>query len=629
MRNSGTTLRPVGDRTARRTATATVGVVASAMVLWAVLAWAFANDRGIGFQDEGLYLLAADPPSPTAGWVTPFGWHTAPFFELVGHDIGRFRTLGLWLLVLAGALLGHTVARRIVGDADDRAPRATRVGTAAIGALGAPLLTSGFLRTPGYNWVNLLGLMLATTGAVLASTVSTGTTSLWRSRRLHVALALLTLGVWFTVPAKPSSAPLFLLAATAFLAPQFRRRTGTVALMTVAWSAAWTTFGLLLGWWPSNFLEVLQRSADFPPLDRNQTLPGAFRDVLRTPKVAWQYLTDLRPATLALVAVAAVLAAVASRRQGPHAVLRMAPLTLVCVAAVGTAAPWPLLGLPEPFVRFDWYGTTNAGLLLFVGALLHLLANRDAVDRVALRAALAITGLSAVAVVAFGFGSAMGIYPQAALASTLVWCAAAAVASAAGGSRRRASTMAVLVLAGAALLATNIVASRQQPFDGTTLLAPIGQQTEPAVIGPHDATVMVDAGTHQVLDELRNSATASGFCPGTPLIGLVWQWTSTTAYAVRAEVPEHLILTIFGYPAAADVLDVTMQDLEVPKWRDAWVATTDPTALEAADAAALREALDRLPGSVGRAFPDDYVLGFTVDDLQFWRPLGAPEGVCD
>ena len=624
--------RPVGDpmtpRTQLRQRTLTIAAsLAAAALSWPLLAWAFATDRGIGFQDEGLYLLAADPPSPTAGWVTPFGWHTAPFLDLVGHDIARFRTLGLWLLVLAGALLGHTVGRRIVGDSDDRSARATRIGIGAMGALGAPLLASGFLRTPGYNWVNLLGLVLATTGAILASMVRADTASLWQSRRLLVAIALLAFGVWFTVPAKPSSAPLFLLAATAFLAPHFRRRTSTVALMAVAWSAAWTAVGLLLSWWPTSFLDVLRRSADFPPLDRNQTLPGALRDVLRTPKVAWQYLTELRAATLLLVAVAAVIAVIASRRPDSHRALRAAPLTIVCVAAVGTAVPWPVLGLPNPFVRFDWYGTTNAGVLLFVGALLHLLANRHVADRPAVRRAFAITGLCAATVVAFGFGSAMGIYPQAALASALLWCSAAAVVAAIGGPRCRMASIAVLVLAGGTLLVSNVVDSRHHPFDGTMLLAPIDQQTEQAAIGPHDAVLRVDADTRALLDALR-AAPANGFCPGTPLIGLVWQWTSTTAYAARAEVPEHLILTIFGYPDAADVLDVTMQDLELPKWRDAWVATTDPATLDPDDAATLRAALDRLPSSVGRAFPDDYVLGFTVDELQFWSPLGAPEGDC-
>ena len=608
----------MGDGRARRRARVG-GVALGAVALWPLLAWAFATDRGIGFQDEGLYLLAADPPSPTARWVTPFGWHTAPFFGLVRHDIAHFRTLGLWLLVIVGAALGFVVGRRIVGRG---------AGVAAITALGAPFLASGLLRTPGYNWVNLVGLMIAVGGAVLLAEVDRDTTSLWRSRRLHVGAAVLAFGAWFTVPAKPSSALIVLAAAAVFVMPHFGRRTAIVAAITAAWAMAWTVVGLALGWWPTSFLEVLRSSADFPPLDRNQTVPGALRDVVRTPKVAWQYLTELRPAAVALVVVATVIAAVVHRRGVQHRGLRMAPLALAAIAAVGTATPWPVLGLPNPFVRFDWYGTTNAAVLLFIGALLHVWANHATVDRGALRRALAITALCAVAVVAFGFGSAMGIYPQAALAVALVWCATAAVVVTVGGPRCRAAGLGVMVVAAAALLTSNVVDSRHHPFDGTRLLAPIDEQTERIALGPHGASLRVDADTRALLDELQRSAADTGLCAGTQLIGLVWQWTSTTAYAVAAEVPEHLVLTIFGYPDAADVLDVTMLDLTGPEWTTAWVATTDPTTLDADDAATLRDALDRLPAANGRTFPDDYTLAFDIDGLQFWRPTDVEPTPC-
>jgi hypothetical protein len=52
-----------------------------------------------------------------------------------------------------------------------------RWGLALVGALGAPLLTSSFLRTPGYNWVNLVGLLIATSGAVLAVMLDPTTTT--------------------------------------------------------------------------------------------------------------------------------------------------------------------------------------------------------------------------------------------------------------------------------------------------------------------------------------------------------------------------------------------------------------------------------------------------------------------
>ena len=102
----------------------TAGVFAGVSIaLWWLIAWVFSTDRGIGFRDEGLYLLAADPPSPTARWVTPFGWHTAPFFDLVGHDVARLRTFSIWVLVLTGALLGWTIGRRLTDDGTGRIDR--------------------------------------------------------------------------------------------------------------------------------------------------------------------------------------------------------------------------------------------------------------------------------------------------------------------------------------------------------------------------------------------------------------------------------------------------------------------------------------------------------------------------
>ena len=159
----------------------TAGVFAAAAIaLWWLVAWVFSSDRGIGFRDEGLYLLAADPPSPTARWVTPFGWHIAPFFRLLGHDVADLRTFAVSVLVLTGALLGWTIGRWLTDDGTGRPERVTRWSLAAVGAFGGPLLASGLLRTPGYNWVNLVGLLLATTGTVLAAMLP-GDRSLWRS----------------------------------------------------------------------------------------------------------------------------------------------------------------------------------------------------------------------------------------------------------------------------------------------------------------------------------------------------------------------------------------------------------------------------------------------------------------
>lgn len=612
----------MGDTTAttrgRRAVGPALGLVA-AVGLWPVVAWVFSSDRALGFRDEGLYLLAADPPTPTARWVTPFGWHTAPFFRLLGHDVARLRTFAVWTLVVAGWVTGRALARHLVGDGRGPADRAGRLALGLAGALGGPLLTSGLLRTPGYNWVNLVGLLLAVAGA--AQLASLGDAPPWRSGAAHRAAALTALGLVFTVPAKPSSAPL-LYAAVALLLwwPRHARRRALLA-MVAAWSAALVVLAVVTMLWPVSFLAVLARSATFPPLHENQTIPGALKDVLRTPKVAWHDLRLLRPAAMVLTAaaVASAAAIVVARRRGRvvGGALAAVPLVLATVAAVGTAVPWPLVGVPNPFVRFAWYGTTDAAVLLMVGALAHLAVHRADTDAHTARRALAAALLCVVAVFVFGFGSALSIYHQAALAASLMWCACAAVVVVTGTARVRTFGAVLVVAATTAMFVSNTVDSRHRPFDSTE----VADQTTPVRLGRHDDELLVDPTTARYLRVLQADARAAGWCTSDRLIGTVWGWTSTESFALGATVPEHLIVTIFGYENAQAVVDLVLRhDLRDPAWRDAWVMTSRPNALIEKRAAEVRRALDGLPAAIDRTFPADYTMVAEVDATQLWRP---------
>jgi hypothetical protein len=202
-----------------------------------------------------------------------------------------------------------------------------------------------------------------------------------------------------------------------------------------------------------------------------------------------------------------------------------------------------------------------------------------------------------------------------------MWVACAAVLAVAGAPRWQPVTMGLMVLAAAVMLAGNVVDSRHHPFD----VGAMAEQQTPVRFGVHGDELLVDPSTASYLTRLQQSAHDAGYCPGTPLIGTVWGWTSTTAFALGAEVPEHLILTIFGYPDAAKVLDLTMRDdLTGPRWHDAWVLTSDPDTMAPERADEVRDALDRLPASIARTFPADYTMVASTDDTQLWRPTDGP-----
>ena len=610
----------------QRRAAIGVALAGLAVGLWFLTAWVFSSDRGLDFQDEGLYLLAGDPPSKTSGWVTPFGWSTAPFFRLVGHSIADFRTLGVWLAVVVGAALGWALGRWATHESSDPHWRiACSTALAVIGGAGAPFYASSLLRTPNYNWVNLIGLAVGASGTIVALRLPGG--SLARSRTAHLGAALLALGTCFAVPSKPTSGVFLLAAAGVVVLRRVDRRRALqfVALVT-AWGVAIVVVAVVTGLWPASFVSTLWRSTTFPPLHPNQTIPGALKDVVRTPKVAVQSLRQLRIAEKALVGVAVVLAVLLRRRSAAWWV-RCAPLALLVLAAVGTEVPWPVLGGASPAFRFAWVGTANADTLLLLGAALHLFVNwrqTAAADR---RRAIEVAVFTLVLAMAFSFGSAMGVYHQMGLATALLWLAAAVVVALTSvGTHRLAQFAPLGLLAVAALLMVggNTLDSRHHPFGNLD----VADQTTPVRIGAHDAPLLVDADTATFIDAVRTQARAAGFCNGTRLIGMAWSWSSTVPYMIGAKVPDELLLTLFGYENAPKVLDVTMRFVRGPLWRDAWVLTTDPATIEAPQAAELRAGLDRLPAAIGRHFPADYRLAMDVDGTQLWRPATVTPGTC-
>ena len=287
-----------------------IGLIVVGVLSWQILERLLSVRAGLEFFDEALYVQAASHGYDSATFYHqfPWAWHTRPFFLLVGSDIGAFRTVGGVVLTIAAFVTGYAAMRF--------SWRAMRVGEFKsfhrISALFAGLIISissltfysGMLRAPSYNWVSLVGFLIAVGGLLffLGNTRVIGSSYQSVRQVLEPSAALFALGTFFSVPARPTTAFYLLFVAVALSAAAkgwksalLWTRSAFLALLIL------TASSMTIGIWPRNALQQLVEAATRPrlsdfnyfsdcSLDNSTGLRGAFETILCVPET---FLTNM------------------------------------------------------------------------------------------------------------------------------------------------------------------------------------------------------------------------------------------------------------------------------------------------------------------------------------------------
>jgi hypothetical protein len=607
-----------------------LALVASLAVSWWALGSVLASDRGLDLSDEGLYLLAADPPSATAAWGFPFGWHVRPLFALVGYDIASFRTLGAVGLVACSAWLGLSAGRITMQVVTSGRSTRVLVGLTTIaGALGSLLFYAPMLRTPSYNWSNMVGITIAIAAALtliaLRSTEDVGR----RPWLLTIALAgIASLALFSTIPAKPTTLPILLILTTALMLISRGRRPALVwGASLLAFLPVWLLLAYALRLWPIQALDVFRLALAMPAPDPLQTTGAAIRAALLVPRDAIASLLATPTPILCVLVVGLLVASAPAMLRRSWLPVRIAGFLIAGATALAVAGA-PVPGLRSSLAAFQIANanvTTGCLIVLFaslVAALPRGLPGRAIGDAQA-RTRWGMVAVLTMLPFVFSFGSGNGIYAQASLAGGFMLLAAVVSVP------RPASWPAGLGIAVGALLAviafaaTSIVSGWQSPFRA----APLADQTSPTTIGAHGAELLLHPDLSRTITELRSKAMAAGWTDGTPVVDVSFMWNPGIAYALGGRVPDFLALTIFGYPTAHDITDFHLSQpyLDFPFDR-MWIITSRPASIaDPTGQAGVNFTTDKLAVVTGLPFPASYAC-VAAGDFILWRPATTPQG---
>lgn len=446
---------------------------------------------GLDFTDEGLYLNSIERPWAASFTSTLFGFVYHPLYRLLGADVVLLRQANMLVTFAAATALVLAILQNARQNGEPCRPIGREDILPAI-VLAAPSLAfyRVWIASPGYNSLNLQGLIIALTGVTLL----TGGPS--QNGRAISALgpAILTgLGGWMVFMAKPTSA--ILLAATTGLVVLSRPR---LALYFVAFSAA-TAFALLLmtaflidGGVASFAARIAESMAVLRALAPDYDAWSAFRlDPLKFNASEIRAFWAILVAALMLSTIVAVFP-------------KSRAATVLATGALAAAASVYWLLDPQSLSAMTWVRPASGMLLAAApgGIAIMIAATALALRRMPRPAEVALTLALLVAPYTFAYGTKSNIFHIAPAAFTMITVAAAYALHKALDPARARAVSAILGAAGLAVTTLVVTGAMERPY---RLSAPLRLQETVLTVGQGQSRIRVDPATARYIEAFRRT----------------------------------------------------------------------------------------------------------------------------
>jgi hypothetical protein len=527
-------------------------LVSSALAAcWLIVIWAMG--RGYEFTDDAYYLIWASSPRSYAWSVSEFGFLWHPIFELVDGDIRLFRIAGAILLSGSAGVFAWSIWRLI-------APLLPR--------FSAPILiisisTASFwnyvnwIPTPGYNELNLIGLLLFMAGLILA-------TPLTQTTKLIESGTLAAFGLTITAFAKPTTALSALVIGLLWLWLLRPKR----PLMFVLYASGLAFVFLMLGIFiiDGSIHDYIQRKLVGLHFLHLTSVGHSGYSLFRStvdPVIDLFASASQRSLTLQILSGGFLWSMLLLWTNDRYAALKTL-LNLIAAAAFAlTIGFWRSGGTLDP----KYYIALISPLLLAISVSLSLLTKRRSNEDAIYQPMLALALLSVCAAFSFSIGTSNGALFHESQAAVF-WLAALILLATVAPAKNRNDLVSGAALVSSFLTVGMLIGATADPY---RLLAPIWQQIEPVKIGKVGSPLLVDRVTANYINTLQSAAASHGFEPGTPIIDLTGE-SPGTVYALGGTAPGRGWLN-GGYPGSATFAQESLRLAEQSQIRRAWVLT--------------------------------------------------------
>ena len=594
------------------------------LLLYLISHLAIFPSRGMDFSDEGYYLLSADPslPSDANGW--PFGWNLQSLFSVVNYSISNFRILGFVILGYSAFLFANSFLALILHLIPLKYKIDHFLVVLTIIA-SAHLYYAGFLRTPSYNWLNLVGILVTLSGFFSLLQKKIAEKSIKRGNWLQ--FFGISLGEFIALPAKPSTPFIMIMIIAIFFALIFSLGSGVVMLLQQIFSLSILYFAaLMFHYWPNSQVFQLKKALGMPPPAENQTLSGAILDTLSTP--LRMYNSVRNHSQLLLFAIVAILIfVILARRMNTNSFLVLSFLSCTSISAFTYIYAISIEDAEKniPVSQNKSLFFISLPLLYLVLVLFVLdLAIRELKNRTLNltheeRKILFLIQLVLLCGIAlFGFGSSAGIIGKLSAASVLLVAASIMLAIILSEYHALGNTL-IRVFSGFLLLVLIVIGTSSLRFPyGSPAINKLKYEV---AIGNHDKTIKLNKESANQIFSLRKNAWENGFNRNTNVVNIVYPSGVGYGYALGGRQSPNIIFIWFGYPNSLRQFNYLVESSTNGfDFQNSWLLKS-PDGLYLPEESTYSSVMNTLKEKSNNHFPEDYELIFSDDQLELWKPL--------
>jgi hypothetical protein len=581
--------------------------------------WVFritlASSAGIADKDEGLYLLAADAASKSVAWPYPWGWHTGPIFNLTNFEIGNFRALGAVILFTLSLIFTNSIYQYFI-KINYKLNLEIKFKNLLILIVSFSFTSifygSFYFRTPGYNWVSLVGALIASIG--LIRQLNYGENNKLDSNFI-ISVSLFSLGLFVSAPAKPST-PVLMTALSVIVLTYSGIKIKNWLFFTPITFSILILLAIITKVWPSNFMEVFIRSYNTPPVDNDQTILGALINIIKMPSY---FLGDIRTNTILIIFAMCYLFIHTIFLLIKKKFSQFKPLYILMILIILFAS-----GLS--FNAFDMIKTENATLNMWKlpSVLMILLAHQVIAIYILENFRLSINNKTRailfyclVTPFVLSFGSAHGIFNMVAFFSGFVVLLIVLSSYLIMNVEIRLFFNKIIFGFVVFLVATISFQSYQNPWN----ISPTSENIVELSVGRHGKSVYVDKTFASEIENSRKELVSAGWKIGEPLLGLNWHIATTIPYILGAKPPNSLMLTIYGYDQALKTMRFNLGPAFDPyPYDQAWLMISSKQGMTKGAEVEIQEALAILQNKTLKEFPSEYQFVTKFKEIEFWRP---------